>query len=185
MPPKGSTKTKPSVPGGAAKPATPRAGHNSGKELTADERQTLFLRDKDAYIRDLAAQKKATKAFQDTCKRIKADGFTNKQIKAAIEMDTPEGEARVRAEVLDILQAAKWVGSHQMGNQLDMFQEPDRTPSVDKAYDEGKRTSMENKPAAPVYAPETEQYRHYMQGYHDHQRELAGGLKAPEQQPSE
>ena len=76
------------------------------------------------------------------------------------------------------LQVARWLG-HPMGAQLDMFEAPDRTPIADRAYDEGKQASIENRSAKPSYAPETEAYRSYMSGYHDHQRELAGGLKAP------
>jgi hypothetical protein len=38
---------------------------------------------------------------------------------------------------------------------------------------------MQNEPRKPPHAPETEAYRAWMDGYESHQRELAGGFKAP------
>jgi hypothetical protein len=168
-------KTKPDAPG--ADDAD--VGHNGGPKLTGDEERALFLRDKDAFKIAQGKLDAATADVRNVRKRIKADGFTVVQVKAAIALETPEGEERIRAEIQERLQAAMWVGV-PWGAQLDLFEQPDRTPSVDRAYDEGKMASMSNQRAQPGYAPETEAYRSYMAGYHDHQRELAGGLKAPD-----
>ena len=169
-------KTKPDAPGADA-----GVGHNSGEsefeELTDDEVRALFLRDKDAFKVAQGKLDAATAEVRNVRKRIKADGFTVVQIKAAIAMETPEGEALIRDEIHERLQAAMWVGV-PWGAQLDLFDQPDRTPLVDRAYDEGKQASMENRPAKPRYEPDTEAYRSYMAGYHEHQRELVGGLKA-------
>ena len=170
-------KTKADAPG--ASDGGIGEGHNGPPALTEDEQRALFLRDKDAFEIADGKLATATAELRNIRKRIKADGFTVVQIKAAIALETPEGEERIRGEIQERLQAAMWVGV-PWGAQLDLFEQPDRTPSVDRAYDEGKMASMSNQRAQPDYAPETEAYRSYMAGYHDHQRELAGGLKAPD-----
>lgn len=110
---------------------------------------------------------------------LREDGFTVKLFDIADALGTVKGEARVVGEVKDRLQVARWMG-HAMGNQLDLFEEPDRTPSDDVAYDQGKMASMENRAAKPPHDPSTSQYKAYMAGFHDHQRQLAGGIKAPD-----
>ena len=100
--------------------------------------------------------------------RLSVDGVTVAQIKTMIALDSPEGEARERAAIASTLQAAVWMGS-PLGTQLALFDEPDRTPSVDRAFDEGKKDSMENKPAKPAYAPDLPQYKSYMDGYAEDQ----------------
>jgi hypothetical protein len=64
-----------------------------------------------------------------------------------------------------------------MGQQYDLFERPAPMPAVDRAYDEGKMASMQNQPAKPPYDPSVPQYGAYMQGFHDHQATLAGGIK--------
>ena len=174
--------TKKGVPGGDDDAGI---GHNGGEpaELTDEQQRSLFLNHKQKYERALAAKKTVDADLKNVCKVIKSDGFAVEQIKVAIALDTPEGEAEERAKIQRALQAAKWVGA-PLGSQLDMFNEPDRTPLTDRAYDQGRKASIEDKPARPHYAPETEAYAAYLSGYHDHQREIAGGFKAPARSPS-
>lgn len=174
-------KTNPKAPGadGAG------IGHNTGADadagtpkLTMDEERKLFL-----HHRTQWNTWKAKRVVVDTLERdvkatLKGDGFTVKQMQIADELTTVKGEKKVTGEVQDRFKVARWIG-HPMGAQLDLFNQPDRTPIAERAYDQGKQASMEDKPASPQYAPETEAYRQYMAGYHDHQRELAGGIKAP------
>ena len=61
-----------------------------------------------------------------------------------------------------------------------MFLEPSRVPAADHAYEEGKMDSMQGKTAKPSYDPSTEQYRMYMQGFHDDTaRRVKEGIKKP------
>ncbi len=168
-------KTKPNVPGAAgAKAAEAKMGHNSGRpELSADDLRALALQHKGHYERALAKKKTADADFKNVCKAAKADGVMVDQIKTMIALDSPEGEARERAAIASTLLAAKWMGS-PLGTQLSMFSEPDRTPSVDRAFDEGKKDSMEGRPAKPAYAPELPQYKSYMDGYAEDQTRRAG-----------
>jgi hypothetical protein len=69
------------------------------------------------------------------------------------------------------MQAARWVGSG-IGAQLDLFVQPNRTPAAERAYDEGKQASMENKPRKPPYDPSTTQFRSWMKGFNEHQGTL-------------
>lgn len=175
--PRGRPKTKPDAPGAAKVQAETKAmiGDNS---LTDKERQELFLKDKAALAAAKGKLEKVVAEVRNVKKRIKADGFTVAQVEAAIEMETPEGEEKVKAKIEAQLEAARWVGV-AWGSQLDLFLEPDRTPIADRAYAEGERASMENKPAKPDYSPETEAYRRYMDGYHAHQAKISKGFKAP------
>lgn len=163
------------------KPDAPGAGHNSGDDkapLTADEQRQLFLSHRTSWNGWKAKLAVVEKIERDVKAALKADGFTVKQMQIADQLLSVKGEAKVTGEVEDRLKVALWTG-HPMGAQLDLFRQPDRTPSTDRAYDAGKMCSMENKPAKPPYDPSTPQYERFMAGYHDHQRELVGGLKAP------
>ena len=176
--PKGTKqRTKPDIPG-----ALPSIGDNSGKVqriLTDDEKRELFLHHRTKW-NQLRAKRAVHDDNMDEFKAdLKADGFTLKQMKIADELADIKGEAKVKSEVSDRLQVALWIG-HPLGAQLDLFAQPDRTPSDDVAYDAGKMCSMENRPARPPYDPSTSQYQKFMAGFHDHQRQLAGGLKAAE-----
>lgn len=146
--------------------------------LSESEVQELFLHHRTAWT-----EWKAKRAVVDDHERkvkaaLKADGYTVKQMEIADALITVKGEAKITGEVKDRLQVAAWV-NHPMGRQLEMFNEPDRTPLADRAYAEGRQASMENRRAAPRHAPDTEAYRQYMAGFHEHQRELAGGIRAP------
>jgi hypothetical protein len=165
-------KTKPDAPGTDVDPGDEK------EALTPSERQALFLTHRTSWNEVQAKIKLAKKLETDVVATLKADGFSKKQMMIADDLGTTKGEAKVTAEVGDRLQVARWIG-HSLGAQMDLFEQPDRTPSVDIAYEEGKRASITNKPAKPDYSPETPQYRAYMAGYSEHQRELLGGLKAP------
>lgn len=139
------------------------------------EKRALFLSDKEAYSKASEKLKKAQSAVRTLGKTIKADGFSMRQIKLAIQLETPEGEADFKSSVANDLLAAQYVGA-AIGSQLSMFMEPDRTPATDVAYDQGQKASMENKAAKPPYDPSTEQHASYMKGFHDHQATIAEGI---------
>src|ERR1700685_3362868 len=169
-------RTKAGVPG--AEP-----GHNSGDDkpvMTASEKQASFLQHRESWNQVQAKVKVAKKLEADVVAALKSDGFTKKQMEIADSLATTKGEAKITAEVGERLQVARWIG-HSLGAQMDLFGEPDRTPSVEIAYEEGRRASMTNQKRKPDnhYSPDTEQYRAWFAGYDSHQRELVGGMKAP------
>jgi len=64
-----------------------------------------------------------------------------------------------------------------IGEQLSLFLDGDRTPAADRAYKEGQTSAMKNEAAVPKYAPDTDQYAAFMQGYHDEQgRQVKAGI---------
>lgn len=179
--PRANPKTKAGVPGAAGVAA---AGHNSkGSKLTSDEERSLFLRHRTSWNEYQAKLKVVEKIGIDVKAALKADGFKVGQMVIADQLTTVKGEAKVVGEVRDRLKVARWIG-HAMGNQLDLFEQPDRTPSVDRAFDLGVQDSMEGKPRKPPHSPETEQYRSYMAGFDKHQETLRGGVGRGNGEPS-
>ncbi|WP_029002765.1 hypothetical protein [Azorhizobium doebereinerae] len=134
--PKGS-KNKPKV----VTPAAAAPGHNSG-ELSDEQRQALTLQHKGQYVKALAAKKAADAALKNVCKKAKSElgEYAVDDIKLAIELDTDEGIARLKADMERQARMARWFGL-PLGSQAGLFSE-DRTPVEDKAFAEGKRAGM-------------------------------------------
>lgn len=169
---------KPTIAKEPKAPKEPKAAKAAAGSNTIDpEKRALFLADKDAYAKAVDKQKKATAAVRNAAKTIKADGFTLRQVKLAIQLETPEGEADFKSLIANDLLAAQYAGA-AIGSQLSMFLEPDRTPAVDVAADEGQKDAIEHKPAKPGYDPSTPQHKSYMDAYHAEQgRQIKGGIK--------
>jgi hypothetical protein len=164
--PKKGSKTKASA---AATPASaePLAASSGSNEPKADPKMREIARHhRDKYVKLYDAQKKANRAMQAFGKEVKADGLSMRTIKLMVELSTPEGEAAWRMTIANDLIAAQYQGA-TIGQQLALFLEPDRTPAVDIAYDEGVRDSMDGKTAKPDFHPSTPQHASYMRGYHD------------------
>jgi hypothetical protein len=116
-------------------------------------------------------------------KEIKEAGFSMQQIKDSLRLMTPEGEAEFKAEIANRLLAAAYSDA-DIGEQLSLFLEDNRTPAADRAYKEGQTSAMKNEAAVPKYAPDTDQYQAFMQGYHDEQgRQVKSGIKKLETAP--
>lgn len=177
---------------GKADKAEARAGGKAGSPSAGAKPQTtantddLDREEKALFLNHMPLIKKArervasaTADLRNLYKRAKAEGnFTKTDFDTAFSLETAELEARERARIARALKIAKIVGS-SMGNQLDLFLEPDRTPAVDIAREEGRRASADNTSggAKPKYDPSTPQYRAYMEGFHAHQATLAKGIK--------
>lgn len=167
--PKGS-KNKPKVI-----ETSPGAGHNSG--LTGDQLQALTLQHKAKYQKSLAAKKEADAAFRNICKQAKAELGEDAidDIKLAIELDSEEGQARLKADMERRARVAAWFGL-EIGTQGALFA-PDRTPVEDKAFAEGKRAGMEGTlRSAPQHYAQDIAERWY-QGYDAGQTIIRGQMK--------
>lgn len=153
---------------GAAKPSAAAAKpQTTGNTDDLDrEEKALFLHHMPLIkaARDRVAS--ATGDLRNLYKKAKAEGnFTKADFDTAFALETAEKEAKARARIARELKIARIVGS-SMGNQLDLFLEPDRTPAADNAFAEGERDAMQNLPAKLKYDPSTEQARKYLEGYH-------------------
>lgn len=156
--------------------AKPAVATTSGSNSMDPDTRALFLKDKSDYAAALGKLSKAQSAVRLIGKTIKSDGFTMRQIKLATQLETPEGEAEFRSLIANDLLAAQYAGA-SVGSQLQLFLEPDRTPAVDMAADEGTKDSMEGKTAKPGYDPSTPQYTSYLNAYHaETARRVAGGI---------
>jgi hypothetical protein len=184
--PKGSTnKSKPKTEKKKAEPKTkakvaPPPVTTAGGNTMDPEKRELFLADKRKYAELKEKAGKAASALRAHGKTIKADGFTVRQIQLAIQLDSPEGEAEFKALIANDLLAAQYAGA-PIGSQLQLFLEPDRTPAVDMAADEGTKDAMEHKVAKPGYDPSTPQHKSYLEAYHaEQERQIKAGIKPTE-----
>jgi len=152
----------------AATAAAAAAGERKRFNTPMDEEnRKLFLNVHLPEIKKLRDRvNSAVGTLRKAYKSAKAEGsFTKADFDTALEMEDAEREARAKARIARQLVIARYMGAG-LGAQLDLFMEPDRTPAVDIAFDEGKKDALENKPAKPKYDPSTEQHRNYMEGYH-------------------
>lgn len=149
----------------------------SGSNLLVDpelKKKFIEMRDHWEKLND-TADKYAGKRRQYQGE-IKQSGFSMQQIKDSIRLSTPEGEADFKAEIANRLLAAAYSDA-DIGEQLTLFLDHNRTPAVDRAYKEGQTRAMENKTLECRYDPNTEQYRAFCDGYHEEQaRQVKAGI---------
>ncbi len=109
-----------------------------------------------------------TSDLRNAYKAAKAHGFSKADFDYAIAVQTPEREASTKENIRRRLLVAKWMGS-DLGSQLDLFSEPPRMSTEERAYAQGANASAANMAAKPPYAPTDPAYAEYMRGFHDHQ----------------
>lgn len=158
--------------------------------MSDDDLQVLFFQAKCRYKTALEAKKAADAALKNCCKQIKANlgdhGVTD--IKTAIELESPEGEAALKERIEREMRVARWMGM-AVGSEPGLFDEVDRTPAVDKKRAEGKRHGLAGGPCAPDCDASTPQYSSYLEGFHEGQaaltRQKLRPLSDTEELPSE
>ena len=173
---KGSKNKNPKKNGGEdAKTAEPAIGHNGGPkvELTEEQRQALFFNQHlPKYKAALAAKKEADRILKQVCKIAKAELGENAvgDIKLAIEAETPEGEAAIKARMESQARLLRWLGL-PVGEQGTLFP-TDLTPAVDKARADGKRAGFKGETCSPPHDPSVPQHAAWIEGWHDGQAVL-------------
>lgn len=149
-------------------------GNNGGPSLTDDQAQLLLFQNKKkiAALKERMATTVADMRY--AYKTAKADGFSKKDIDLAIACEDDEDGVldRMKREH----QIAKWMG-HPAGTQFELFEGPDRTPLVDRAYDAGKRAGLAAEACSPPHSQGTPAYEPWMKGWHDGQAVNAAGIK--------
>jgi hypothetical protein len=162
-------------------------GHNQ-PDLTDDEKRALLLQHKRHYQEALADKKAADATLKNVCKKAKAECGKDAvaDIKDAILMEEPNGRAAIEAEIERKHRIARWMGL-PVGAAPSMFEDTDRRPAVDIAYDNGKGAGMAGAVAQPPYDPSVPQYQRWMEGWHDGQEILASafGKLGPKDVPGE
>jgi hypothetical protein len=148
-----------------------------GSNKVNEESKALFLDHhlpKIARLRDVVAT--ATANLRNGYKTANADGFLKRDFDVAFRLKGQLGEKEIKAQIARDMTIAKWLG-FAIGKQLDLFLDADDHDVEGQAYSEGEEASRENRPAEPIYAPGTPGFDAYMRGFHDHQEEMAQGIK--------
>lgn len=168
--PKGSLNKKPKL---SVVGSSPGVGHNA---LSDEAMQALHLNNHvPSYERALKAKKDADAAFKNVCKLIKAEGGTVASVKLTLDLRTPEGEAKLKAQIEESIRVARW-NNLAVGTQGDIFG-PDRRPVDERAFDDGKLAGMSGKDCKPPHSPDTEAYNKWVEGWHHGQSVLGAGIK--------
>lgn len=174
-------------PGAKNKPKDEAAagiGHNGGRLSEEDEMNLLFI---NVGLVSNAQAKLATanSEVRNAYKRAKADGFSKKQVDLAIRLRTEEGQKSFKADLEDSARIARWSGM-AIGEQGSLFDEKDRTPIAERAYDEGRRAGLQSEDLnSNPYDVTTEAGQAYISGWHDGQSKYRAGIKKKEEPGSE
>lgn len=149
---------------------------NASRASNDDQDRALFLQALPKIAGLRAALNTANANLRNAYKQAKADGFAKSDFEEAFKMQGAEGEKVKKAAISRSLRIARWLGM-SLGAQLDMFDQDERVPASDRAFEEGKSQAMQGISLRCDYAPETEQYRKFAEGWHNGQAILANGFK--------
>lgn len=144
-------------------------------DLTEGERQALHFRHCREYEVALAAKKKWDAELKNVGKRIKAEHDSVAKCKKTIDARSPEGEAKLKAEIAETAEVLRWSGV-AVGESKDLFPE-DRTPAVDRAYDDGRRAGMDGQVCKPPHDPSVPQHQKWIEGWQDGQEVLMSAFE--------
>lgn len=154
--------------------AVPEIGSNSF-ELTEKERQALLINGLNE-IEGFTEEKDAVVArIRTSRKRLVAHGFKPNIINFALRLRKNDNKEEIEQRKAEI-EVARFL-NHPIGTQPDMFDQPDRTPDVDKARALGEIAGAEGKKREPPYAPGTAQEQAWLTGWSDGQQTLASAFK--------
>jgi hypothetical protein len=171
---------------GAADAAKPEAVRVTAPNHPLDPEETRLLTEvhlpKIKQLRESVAR--ATSNLRNAYKTAKSEGFTKADFDTAIAMEDAEREARERAAITRKLVIARMMKA-KLGDQLDMFLSDAVVDAEQIAREEGQADSAAGKSAKPdKYAPDTKEYRGYMEAYHDDQeKRMKAGFKKKEPAP--
>lgn len=160
-------KPKTGKAGGAKKP--PKAKNKdkprkpTAAELSDTERQRLLLAHKRKLKPLLIAESTAKKNVTAAYELAKKEGVTKKDLTLALLLDTEEGAEKVKKQLQQILDVDRWMGT-ALGEQLDMF--PKQSAS-EKAFEDGKRSALNDEPARPPSSLGQTAAQRWMQGWNE------------------
>lgn len=161
-----------------AKPKKDKGGAAAPKQslesISDDQLYSLTEQHRQKYEIILEAKKKGDKALIDYGKIIKADlGAKGLQdIKDLMALETPEGEAAMKAEMERKARVMRWMNI-PIGTQGGLFVDADRTPIAERAYADGKRQGLAGESQNNPHHHTTEAAREHTRGYGDGQATLA------------
>lgn len=164
---------------GSPETAPLTGGHN---DMSDDQKRALFLNGLGKLESLKEKMAKLNADVRNIRKQMKSEGYSKVEVDYALflnkQSDDPdriaeEREARERV--------AKWLARPE-GFQGGLFDGPgdgkDRTPAVDRAFQEGKTGGMAAVPCTPPYDASTPQGQSWIKGWHEGQAVNAKGFKS-------
>jgi hypothetical protein len=153
-----------------------RLGHNK-PELTEDENRVLIYQHKAAYQVAKKAVDDARAELLRVCKLAKSECGKSAvvDIKDLILLEQPKGEDALRADIERQLRLARWANA-KVGTQFS-FDEIDKTPDVDRAYQLGKTAGLKGEVKRPPFDASVPQYARWMDGWNDGQAVLVSSFR--------
>jgi hypothetical protein len=153
-------------------PAQAEAGHNSGG-ITDQQQEALWFQHRGQLV-NLQGQIDALVAKKrNVYKSLKADlGITKTEADYAIGLADDADNKALHSHRRRMM-LARWE-NHPIGTQADMFDDVDRTPGVQKAYNAGKKVGFLGEPCSPPHDPATEQAQRWIAGWQDGQAAKLG-----------
>lgn len=143
--------------------ATARPDHNQMTEREQWEEQQFFT----AYneLKEHRSEMAGIKGeMGGLYKRLKDIGFSKKDIEFAMTLEDKDVSEVIR-DFEQKLRVARMFG-HQLGRQLDLL-DTDRTPEVDKAYQEGLANGKMRGSSSNPYGMNTEKGQAWQKGMND------------------
>ena len=170
--PKSETESSPQP-----RPATTDHAKAASKtDLTDDQLHSLTAHHSQHYAKALAAKKLADAAFKNVCKLAKAEGVSVDDIKTYIDLDSEEGQARLRAKVEAAARIARWKGA-SLGTQFSLFDE-----SETNSFQAGKEAGMAGHAAK---APAGRDVNEWMRGWQVGQQANLARIKQQKQEDAD
>lgn len=158
----------------ALKVVSQEIGSNSN-ELTESERKALLINGL-CEIEAHTEEKDAAVAKIRTCrKRLVAHGFKPNIINFALRLRKNEDEEEIEQRRAEI-EVARFL-NHPIGTQPDFFNEPDRTPDVDKAKAQGEAAGAGGKTCSSPWSVGSPQEQSWIEGWHIGQATIASAFK--------
>jgi len=175
-----SSKTVPSSEG----PVTTKHNEAAAKaDLTEDQQRALLATAARDYEAALHVKNDASAAFIKVCKRIKGDGVSIDDVKTALKLQTPEGEAALKAAIAAQIRVARWYNS-PIGTQASLFGEAagNGHDSENAAYKAGKQAGLDGaKAVVPTHFDANE----WLRGWQEGQAALASRIKQQKQRDAD
>lgn len=159
----------------APKESTAPLGHN---DLTDEQKTALLLQHIGQIEREQKEQARITANIRNIRKKAKADGFSPEEVNYALFLRKTDPDTAVAAFGMQA-RIAKWL-AHPVGFQADLLGDGiDRTPSVEKAFSEGRVAGMAGDTCTvpEKYGPGSEQGQRWMAGWHEGQAVLSKGFQ--------
>ena len=179
--PRGSKNREKSVPKADGITTTKHNVAAAKADLTEDQQRALLEQSVVTYEAALKVKNDATAAFIKECKRIKGDGVSLDDVKTAIKLSTPEGEAKMKAALEAQLRVARWLNA-DIGTQFSLFRD-DGSGAENASYKAGKTAGMAGKPSSAV--PAHFDVNEWMRGYGDAQAALLANIKQQKQRDAD